>query len=70
MAALIKRKKQALVEKLAKERRNRPMTQSTEAPSPYVPDVPQLPVVSSPPSSGTRRKSLGRKHLPKPKSTL
>nr|GEY00660.1 aminoacyl-tRNA synthetase, class 1a, anticodon-binding [Tanacetum cinerariifolium] len=43
---------------------------STEAPIPTVPDVPQSPVVSSPPSSGTRRKSLGRKRLPKPKSTL
>nr|GEU78559.1 hypothetical protein [Tanacetum cinerariifolium] len=139
------RKKQALAEKLAKERRNRPMTQaqqrtymrqfvknqsrdvystgwsmarvksftdaqlkeefekiqkaisdiqilafrqtlkrpglvleehsskrqkSTEAPIPSVPDVPQSLVVSSPPSSSTRRKSLGRKRLPKPKSTL
>nr|GEY50540.1 JmjC domain-containing protein [Tanacetum cinerariifolium] len=119
MAALIKRKKQALAEKLAKERRNRTMTQaqqrtymrelvknqscaiystgwsmiqafsqtlkrtgpmleepsskrqkSTEAPIPSLPDDPQSPVVSSPPSYGTRRKSLGRKHLPKPKSTL
>nr|GEX48676.1 hypothetical protein [Tanacetum cinerariifolium] len=43
---------------------------STEAPIPTVPDVPQSPIVSSPPSSGTRRKSLGRKRLPKPKSTL
>nr|GEX84533.1 putative ribonuclease H-like domain-containing protein [Tanacetum cinerariifolium] len=33
----------------------------TEAPIPFVPDVPQSPVVSSPLSSGTRRKSLGRK---------
>nr|GFC47010.1 hypothetical protein [Tanacetum cinerariifolium] len=33
-------------------------------------DVPQSPVVSSPSSSGTRRKSLGRKRLRKPKSTL
>nr|GEV74807.1 xylulose kinase-1 [Tanacetum cinerariifolium] len=145
MAALIKRKKQSIAEKLAKERRNRPMTQaqqrtymrqfvnnqsravystgwsmarvksfidaqlkeefekiqkailniqiqafsqtlkrtgpmleepfskrqnSTEAPIPFVHDVPQSPVVSSPPSSGTRRKSLGRKRLPKPKPTL
>ncbi|GJU78826.1 hypothetical protein Tco_1275896 [Tanacetum coccineum] len=31
---------------------------STEAPIPSVPDVPQPPVVSSPKSSGTRRKSL------------
>nr|GEV40760.1 putative ribonuclease H-like domain-containing protein [Tanacetum cinerariifolium] len=43
---------------------------STEAPIPPVLDVPQSPVVSSPPSSGTRRKSLGKKRLPKPKSTL
>nr|GEW49624.1 synaptobrevin, longin-like domain protein [Tanacetum cinerariifolium] len=43
---------------------------STEAPIPSVPDVPQSPVFSSPPSFGTRRKSLGRKRLPKPKSTL
>nr|GEV99517.1 putative ribonuclease H-like domain-containing protein [Tanacetum cinerariifolium] len=145
MAALIKRKKQDLAEKLEKERRNRTMTQaqqrtymrqfvknlscavystrwsmarvksftdaqlkeefkkiqkaisniqiqafsqtlkrtgpvlkkpssqrqkSTKAPIPSVPDVPQSPVVSSPPSSGTRRKSFGRKRLPKPKSTL
>nr|GFB52021.1 aminoacyl-tRNA synthetase, class 1a, anticodon-binding [Tanacetum cinerariifolium] len=145
MAALIKRKKQALAEKLAKERRNRPMTQaqqrtymrefvknqscvvystrwsmayvksftdaqlkeefekiqkaisntqiqafswtlkrtglvleepsskrqkSTEAPIPSVPEVPQSPVFSSHTSSGTRRKSLAKKHLTKPKSTL
>nr|GEW33326.1 ribonuclease H-like domain-containing protein [Tanacetum cinerariifolium] len=145
MAALIKRKKQALAEKLAKEMRNRPMTQgqqrtymrqfvknqssvvystgwsmayvksftddqlkeefekiqktisniqiqafgrtlkrtgpvleepsfnrkkSTETPIPSVPEVPQLLVVSSPKSSGTRRKSFGRKRLTKPKSTL
>nr|GEW13468.1 ribonuclease H-like domain-containing protein [Tanacetum cinerariifolium] len=145
MAASIKRKKEALVEKLAKERRNRPMTQaqqraymrqfvknqssavystrwsmayvksfiddqlkeefekirkaqsniqiqafsrtlkrtspvleepsskqkkSTEAPISSVPEVPQSPVVSSPKSSGTRRKSLGRTHLTKPKSKL
>ncbi|GJX18085.1 reverse transcriptase domain-containing protein [Tanacetum coccineum] len=34
---------------------------STEAPIPSVPDVPQPPVVSSPKSSGIRRKSLGMK---------
>nr|GEU66225.1 ribonuclease H-like domain-containing protein [Tanacetum cinerariifolium] len=89
MAALIKRKKQALAKKLAHERRNSPMTQgqqgtymrqfdfkrtgpvfeepsskrkkSTDAPIPSVPEVPQSPVISSPASSGTRRKSLGRK---------
>nr|GEV06566.1 synaptobrevin, longin-like domain protein [Tanacetum cinerariifolium] len=145
MAALIKRKKQALAEKLAQERKDRPMTQgqqrtymrqfvknqscvvystgwsmarvksftddqlkkefekiqkaisniqiqafsrtlkrtgsmleepsskrqkSTEAPIPSVPEVPQSPVVSSPKSSGTRRKSLGRNRLTKPKSKL
>nr|GEU35644.1 putative ribonuclease H-like domain-containing protein [Tanacetum cinerariifolium] len=91
MDALIKRKQQALAEKLAKEMRNRPMTQaqqrtymtgpvlekpsskrqkSTEAPILTMPDVPQSPFVSSPQSSGIRRKSLGKKHLPKPKSTL
>nr|GEX14892.1 hypothetical protein [Tanacetum cinerariifolium] len=43
---------------------------STDAPILSLPDDPQSPVVSSPPSYGTRRKSLGRKHLPKPKSTL
>ncbi|GJQ92817.1 hypothetical protein Tco_0003956 [Tanacetum coccineum] len=43
---------------------------STEAPIPSVPDVPQPPVVSSPKSSGTRRKSLGRNRLTKPKSIL
>nr|GEW42460.1 JmjC domain-containing protein [Tanacetum cinerariifolium] len=145
MAALIKRKRQALAEKLAKERQNQPMTQaqqkaymrqyvknqssdvyttgwtmayeksftddqlkqefekirkvqsnsqiqafsrtlkrtshvleepsskrqkSTEAPIPSVPEVPYSPSVSSPPSSRTRRKSLGQKRIPKPKSTL
>nr|GEZ52081.1 putative reverse transcriptase domain-containing protein [Tanacetum cinerariifolium] len=145
MAALIKRKKQALAEKLAKERKDRPMTQGhqktymrqfvknqscdvystgwsmayvkpftddqlkeefekiqkvlsnipiqafsrtlkrigpmleepsskrqkfTEAPIPSVPEVPQLPVVSSLKSSGTRRKSLGRNRLTKLKSNL
>nr|GEV29339.1 hypothetical protein [Tanacetum cinerariifolium] len=145
MAALIKRKKQALVEKLAKERKDRPMTQgqqktymrqfvrnqscvvystgwsmayvksfnddqlkeefeliqkalsniqihafnrtlkrtgpvleepsskrqkSTEAPIPSMPEVPPSPVVSSPKSSGTRRKSLGRNRLSKPKFKL
>nr|GEU32355.1 hypothetical protein [Tanacetum cinerariifolium] len=102
MAALIKRKKQALAEKLTKERRNMPMNQaqqrtymrqfvknqssavystrrkepsskrqkSTEAPIPSVPKVPQSPVVSSPKSSGTKRKSFSRKCLTKPKSKL
>nr|GEY28879.1 hypothetical protein [Tanacetum cinerariifolium] len=102
MAALIKKKRQALAEQLFKERQNRPMTQaqqkayiqihafgrtlkrpghvleepssknpkSPEAPTPSMPEVTLSPAVSSPPSSRTRRKSLGRKHLHKPKSTL
>nr|GFA21306.1 JmjC domain-containing protein [Tanacetum cinerariifolium] len=145
MAALIKRKKHTLVEKLAKERQDRPMTQgqqrtymrqfvknqscavystgwsmarvksftddqlkeefekihkaisniqiqafsrtlkricpvleepsskrqkSTEAPIPSVPEVPQSSVVSSPKSSGTKRKSLGRNRLTKHTSKL
>nr|GEX06847.1 aminoacyl-tRNA synthetase, class 1a, anticodon-binding [Tanacetum cinerariifolium] len=43
---------------------------STEAPIPSVPEVPQSSAVSSPLSSGIRKKSLTQKHLPKPKSTL
>ncbi|GJZ98569.1 hypothetical protein Tco_0671022 [Tanacetum coccineum] len=43
---------------------------SSEAPTPSVHDVPQPPVVSSPKSSGTRRKSLGRSSITKPKSIL
>ncbi|GJX09866.1 hypothetical protein Tco_0199725, partial [Tanacetum coccineum] len=43
---------------------------STEASIPSEPDVPQPPVVSSPKSSGTRRKSLGRSRITKPKSIL
>nr|GEX76947.1 synaptobrevin, longin-like domain protein [Tanacetum cinerariifolium] len=35
-----------------------------------IPEVPLSPAVSSPPSSRIRRKSLGRKHILKPKSTL
>nr|GEU97767.1 hypothetical protein [Tanacetum cinerariifolium] len=117
MAALIKKKQQALAEQLFKERHNRPLTpaqqkaymrkyvknQSSaiyntgwtmtyvksfsdeqllqefekihktkypEAPTPSMPEVPIPPAVTSPPSSRTRRKSLGRKHVHKPKSTL
>nr|GEV20559.1 putative ribonuclease H-like domain-containing protein [Tanacetum cinerariifolium] len=113
MAALIKKKRQAVAAKLAQERHNRPMTQaqqkaymrqyirkvqsnsqiqafsrtlnrlglvleepfskrkqSTEARIPSVPEVPHSPVVSSPPSSRTKRKSLGQKHILKLKSTL
>nr|GFB99783.1 aminoacyl-tRNA synthetase, class 1a, anticodon-binding [Tanacetum cinerariifolium] len=44
--------------------------QTTKAPIPFVPDVSQSPAVSSPPSTGTRKKSLARKRLPKPKSSL
>nr|GEV50296.1 hypothetical protein [Tanacetum cinerariifolium] len=81
MAALIKKNRQALAAQLAQERTlKRPgpvleepsskRQQSTDAPIPSVPEVPHSPAVSSPPSSRTRRKSLGRKHILKPKSTL
>nr|GEZ03011.1 hypothetical protein [Tanacetum cinerariifolium] len=102
MAALLRRKKQALAEKLAKERQNRPMTQaqqrayiqiqafsmtlkrsgpmleepsskrqkSTETTILSMPELPHSPVVSSPPSSRTRMKSFGQKHITKHKSTL
>ncbi|GKC32183.1 putative ribonuclease H-like domain-containing protein [Tanacetum coccineum] len=43
---------------------------SIEPSIPSVSDVPQPPVVSSPKSSGTRRKSLGRGRITKPKSIL
>nr|GFC30871.1 hypothetical protein [Tanacetum cinerariifolium] len=43
---------------------------STEAHIPSVLEVSQSPVVSSHTSSGTRRKSLARKRISKPKSTL
>nr|GEV60576.1 ribonuclease H-like domain, reverse transcriptase, RNA-dependent DNA polymerase [Tanacetum cinerariifolium] len=43
---------------------------SPEAPTPSMPEVPISPVVTSPPSSCTRQKSLGQKHMHKPKSTL
>nr|GEX17421.1 hypothetical protein [Tanacetum cinerariifolium] len=43
---------------------------SPEAPIPSMPKVPISPTVSSPSSSHTRRKSLGQKHIRKPKSTL
>nr|GEY41492.1 copia protein [Tanacetum cinerariifolium] len=113
MAALIKKKRQALAEQLFKDMQNRPLTsaqqkaymrqyirkvqsqsqmqafrrtlkrpglvvdepstkrpKSPEAPTPSMPEVPISPAVTSPPSFGTRRKSLGRKHMHKPKSTL
>nr|GFA61272.1 hypothetical protein [Tanacetum cinerariifolium] len=43
---------------------------SPEAPTPSMPEVPISPTVTSPPSSRTRQKSLGRKPMHKPKSTL
>nr|GEV00830.1 aminoacyl-tRNA synthetase, class 1a, anticodon-binding [Tanacetum cinerariifolium] len=43
---------------------------SPEAPTPSMPEVLISPAVTSPPSSRTRRKSLGRKHMHKPKSPL
>nr|GEV17123.1 ribonuclease H-like domain-containing protein [Tanacetum cinerariifolium] len=113
MAALIKKKRQALPEQLFKERQNQPMTpvqqkaymrqyipkvqslsqiqafsqtlkrpgpvleepstkrpKSPEAPTPSMPEVPISPVVTSHPSLRTRRKSLGQKHMHKPKSPL
>nr|GEU80562.1 hypothetical protein [Tanacetum cinerariifolium] len=42
---------------------------SPEAPTQSMPEIPISHVVASPPSSRTRRKSLGRKHMHKPKST-
>nr|GEZ66602.1 synaptobrevin, longin-like domain protein [Tanacetum cinerariifolium] len=45
-------------------------SKSPEAPTPSMPKVPISPVVTSPASSHTRRKSLGRKPMHKPKSTL
>nr|GEW52723.1 JmjC domain-containing protein [Tanacetum cinerariifolium] len=110
MAALIKKKRQALAEQLFKERQNRPMTQAQQKAymRQYVKNqssaiyntcwtmayvksftddqlkqefekickstkahvVPHSPAVSSPLSSRIRRKSLGQKHVHKPKSTL
>nr|GEZ15801.1 JmjC domain-containing protein [Tanacetum cinerariifolium] len=43
---------------------------SPEAPTLSMPEVPISPAVTLPPSSRTRRKSLGRKHMHKPKSTF
>nr|GEU51284.1 hypothetical protein [Tanacetum cinerariifolium] len=88
MAALIKKKRQALAKQLFKESQIQAFSQtlkrpgpvleepsckrlkSPEAPTPSMPEVPISPAVSSPPSSRLRRKSLGRKHMHKPKSTL
>nr|GEY33155.1 JmjC domain-containing protein [Tanacetum cinerariifolium] len=43
---------------------------SPDVPTPSMLEVPISPAVTSPPSSRTRRKSLGRKHMPKSKYTL
>nr|GEW14072.1 hypothetical protein [Tanacetum cinerariifolium] len=43
---------------------------SPEAPTPSMLEIPISPAVTSPPSSHTRRKSFGRKHMHKPKSKL
>nr|GEY02639.1 hypothetical protein [Tanacetum cinerariifolium] len=61
MAALIKKKRQALAEQLFKERQNRPLTpaqqkaymrqpKSPEAPTPSMSEIPIPPAVASPPS--------------------
>ncbi|GKG09598.1 hypothetical protein Tco_0338344, partial [Tanacetum coccineum] len=60
----LKRDGEALESDISKKQK------STEAPTPSMPDVPQPPVVSSSKSSGTRRKSLSRSHLTKPKLDL
>nr|GEX21981.1 JmjC domain-containing protein [Tanacetum cinerariifolium] len=82
MAALIKKKRQALAEQLFEERQNQPMTpaqqkaymqqyaKAPEAPTSSMPEVLIIPTVTSPPSSSTRRKTLGRKHMHKSKSTF
>nr|GEU34725.1 hypothetical protein [Tanacetum cinerariifolium] len=84
MAALIKKKRQALAEQFQIQAFRRTLKrlgpvleepsskrqQSTDTLSPSVPKVRHSPVVSSPPSSHTRRKSFGRKHIHKPKSIL
>nr|GEV91876.1 hypothetical protein [Tanacetum cinerariifolium] len=71
MATLIKRKKQAFTEKLAKERKDKPMTQGQQRTYMRQFDFEEdMSLVSSPKSSGTRRKSLGRNRLTKPKSKL
>nr|GEU94153.1 hypothetical protein [Tanacetum cinerariifolium] len=82
MAALIKKKRQALAEQLFKESQTlkrpvpvleEPFTKrpkSPKAPTPSMHAVPISPAVSSPPSSRTRRKSISQKHMHKPKSTL
>nr|GEY34808.1 JmjC domain-containing protein [Tanacetum cinerariifolium] len=45
-------------------------SKSPEAPTPSMPRVPISPIVSSPPSSRTRQKSLGQKHIHKPQSSF
>nr|GEU53665.1 ribonuclease H-like domain, reverse transcriptase, RNA-dependent DNA polymerase [Tanacetum cinerariifolium] len=59
MDALIKKKKQALADQSL-----------LKHPTPSMPEVPISPAVSSPPSSHTRRKSPGQKHILKSKSIL
>nr|GFD17384.1 hypothetical protein [Tanacetum cinerariifolium] len=43
---------------------------SPEEPIPSMPEIPIPPIVTSPPSSRTQRKSIARKPMIKPKSTL
>nr|GEU76049.1 hypothetical protein [Tanacetum cinerariifolium] len=52
------------------EERSSKRQKSIEASIPSMPEVPHSPAVSSPPSSRTKRKSLGQKRITKPKSTL
>nr|GFB31811.1 JmjC domain-containing protein [Tanacetum cinerariifolium] len=50
-----------------------PFTKRPTSPKAYTSSMPEVsvsPIVTSPPSSCTRRKSLARKHMHKPKSTL
>nr|GEX27837.1 hypothetical protein [Tanacetum cinerariifolium] len=84
MATLIKKKRQALAEQFQIHAFSRTLKRpgpvleapsskrpkSPEAPTPSMLEVPISPVVTSPPSSRTQRKSLCRKHMHKPKSTL
>nr|GEX53460.1 putative ribonuclease H-like domain-containing protein [Tanacetum cinerariifolium] len=76
MAALIKKKRQALADQTLKrpgsmlEEPPTKKPKSPEAPTPSMPEIPISPAVISHPSSRTRRKSFGRKHMHKPKSTL
>ncbi|GKE54225.1 hypothetical protein Tco_1489381 [Tanacetum coccineum] len=60
----LKRAGEALESDISKKQK------STKAPTPSMPDVPQPLVVSSSKSSGTRRKSLGRRRITKPELDL